>query len=141
MKVIYKAKAISVGGRDGGKVRIENSPLQFDMAVPSEMGGSCKTGANPEQLFAAAYSACFESALRGVAKRSGLALKSASVAVEIGIGPADKGGSVLSANIIATVSGIDQAAADVLVQDAHKNCPYSKAVKGNIEVTVSARVE
>jgi len=141
MKTLYKTKAISVGGRDGGKVRIENSPLEFEMAVPKEMGGSGKGGTNPEQLFAAGYAACFESAFRGVARRKNLELKSASVAVEIGIGPSGKGGYSLSANIVATVSGIDQATADTLVQEAHKVCPYSNATRGNIEVAVSARIE
>ncbi len=141
MKILYKTKAISAGGRNGGKVRIENSPLEFEMAVPAEMGGSGKPGTNPEQLFAAGYAACFESAFRGAARRKKLDLKSVSVAVEIGIGPTEKRGYSLSANIVATVSGIDQATADTLVQEAHQVCPYSNATRGNIEVTVSARVE
>ena len=141
MKILYKTKAISVGGRNGGKVRIENSPLEFDMVVPVEMGGPGKTGVNPEQLFAAGYAACFESALRGVARRKKLELKSSSVSVEIGIGPSEKARYTLSANIVATVSGIDQATADTLAQEAHQVCPYSNATRGNIEVTVSARVE
>jgi lipoyl-dependent peroxiredoxin len=141
MKMLYKTKAISVGGRDGGKVRIENSPLEFEMAIPSEMGGSGKNGVNPEQLFAAGYAACFESALRGSARRKKIDLRSASVAVEIGIGPDGKGGFSLSANIVASMSGVDQATADALVQQAHQVCPYSNATRGNIEVNVSARIE
>jgi Ohr subfamily peroxiredoxin len=140
MKILYKTKAISTGGRNGGKVKIENSPLEFDMTTPIEMGGSGKIGTNPEQLFAAGYAACFESALRGSARRKKLDFKSASVEVEIGIGPNEKGGYSLSANIVASVSGIDQTTADALVQEAHKICPYSNATKGNIDVTVSARV-
>ncbi len=140
MKTLYKTKAISTGGRNGGKVRIENSSLEFDMATPVEMGGSGTTGTNPEQLFAAGYAACFESALRGSARRKKIDLKSASVAVEIGIGPTEEGRYSLSANIIASLSGIDQATADELVQEAHKRCPYSNATRGNIDVTVSALV-
>jgi lipoyl-dependent peroxiredoxin len=140
MKILYKTKAVSTGGRDGGKVKVENSPLEFDMTIPSEMGGPGKPGANPEQLFAAGYSACFESALRGAARRKKLDLKSVSVAVEIGIGRDDKGGYSLLANIVGTVSGVDQATADMLIQEAHQGCPYSRATRGNIEVTVSARV-
>lgn len=140
MKILYKTKAVSVGGRRGGKVRVENSPLEFEMEAPVEMGGSGKTGTNPEQLFAAGYAACFESALRGAARRKKIDLKSASVEVEIGIGPNEKGGYSLSANIIATVSGVDQATADTLVQEAHQICPYSNATRGNIDVIVSAKV-
>lgn len=141
MKILYRTKAISHGGRDGGTVKIENSPLEFQMAIPAEMGGSGKAGTNPEQLFAAAYSACFESTLRGVARRRKIDLKSASVEVEVGIGPTGKGGFALSANIVAVVSGVDQATADALVQEAHQNCPYSNATRGNVEVGVSARVK
>jgi Ohr subfamily peroxiredoxin len=141
MKILYKTKAISSGGRDDGKVRIENSPLEFEMTKPSELGGSGKTGVNPEQLFAAGYAACFESALLHVALRKKLTLKSTSIAVEVGIGPNDKGGFQLTVSIMATVSGVDQATADTLVQEAHQVCPYSNATRGNIEVTVSARIE
>lgn len=141
MKILYKTKAISTGGRNGGKVKIENSPLEFDMITPGEMGGSGKIGTNPEQLFAAGYAACFESALRGTARREKLDLKSASVEVEIGMGQDEKGEYSLSANIVASMSGIDQTTADTLVQEAHKKCPYSNATRGNIDVTVSARIK
>jgi lipoyl-dependent peroxiredoxin len=140
LKILYQAKAISSGGRDG-QVRIDNSPLEFEMAVPGELGGSGKTGANPEQLFAAGYAACFESAMLHVARRRNLVLQSTSVTVEVGIGPNDKGGFLLNASITATVLGIDQATADQLVQEAHQVCPYSNATRGNIEVKVSARIE
>ncbi|HBE78401.1 MAG TPA: organic hydroperoxide resistance protein [Firmicutes bacterium] len=140
MKILYQAKAISSGGRDG-QVRIDNSPFEFEMAVPAELGGSGKTGVNPEQLFAAGYAACFESAMLHVARRRNLTLQSTSVTVEIGIGPNDKGGFLLTASITATVLGIDQATADQLVQEAHQVCPYSNATMGNIEVKVSARIE
>ena len=136
MNILYKTKAISSGGRDGGKVKIQNSPIEFEMAIP----GSDKPGTNPEQLFAAAYATCFESALRGTARRKKLDLKSASIEVEIGMGKNEKGEYSLSADIVALVSGIDQTAADALVQEAHKTCPYSNATRGNIEVTISARV-
>jgi osmotically inducible protein OsmC len=141
MKILYKAKAVSFGGRENGKVRIENSPLEFQMEKPSELGGSGKTGVNPEQLFAAGYAACFESALLHVARRKNLTLKATSVAIEVGIGPNDKGGFLLNAAITATISGVNQAEADTLVQEAHQICPYSNATRGNIEVTVSARIE
>ena len=141
MKIIYATKAISTGGRDNGKVKIENSPFEFDMVIPSKLDKSGKIGLNPEQLFAAGYAACFESALRGRARLNKVDLKSASVEVEISMGKTDEGKYSLAANITAIVSGIDQAQADTLVQQAHRTCPYSNATRGNIEVTVSARVE
>ena len=140
MKILYQAKAISSGGRDG-KVRFDNSSLEFEMAVPAELGGSGKTGVNPEQLFAAGYAACFESALLHVARRKNLTLKSTSVAVDVGIGPNDKGGFLLTVSITATVSGVDQATADMLVQEANQVCPYSNATRGNIKGTILARIE
>jgi osmotically inducible protein OsmC len=140
MKALYKTKAVSFGGRDG-KVRIENSPWEFELAVPSELGGSGKTGVNPEQLFAAGYAACFESALLHVARLKKLKLTSTSVTAEVEIGPNDKGGYKLAVSLEAAISGVDQAAADELVLEAHQVCPYSNATRGNIEVTVAARVE
>jgi organic hydroperoxide reductase OsmC/OhrA len=123
MNVLYRTKVLSTGGRNG-KVSIDNSPLAFNMTPPKEMGGS-GTGANPEQLFAAGYSACFGSALQ----------------ITVGIGQDDTGGYILNADIVAIITGVDQAAADALAAEAHQVCPYSKATRGNIEVTVSARVK
>ncbi|HBF39428.1 MAG TPA: organic hydroperoxide resistance protein [Firmicutes bacterium] len=140
MKILYSAKAISSSGGREGKVRIDNSPLEFEMAKPVELGGSGKSGVNPEQLFAAGYAACFESALLHVARHKNLSLTSTSVAAEVGIGPNGKGGFLLSATITATITGVDQVTADTLVQEAHQVCPYSNATRGNMEVTVSARV-
>ncbi len=140
MKILYTAKAISEGGRDG-KVTVENSSMEFQMAPPSELGGSGKSGTNPEQLFAAGYSACFGSALQLVANRKKVLPKSSSIAVEVGIGSDHKGGFSLEVSIVGTFSGINQAEADMLVQEAHKVCPYSNATRGNIDVTVSAKIE
>lgn len=140
MKILYKTKAISDGGREG-KVRIENSTLEFEMAKPPELGGSGKLGVNPEHLFAAGYAACFESALLHVALRHKLTLNSTSVAAEVGIGPNGQGGFQLVVSLVATVSGVDQSTADKLVQEAHQVCPYSNATRNNVEVTVFARVE
>lgn len=140
MKILYKAKAVASGGRDG-KVRIDNSPLELEMAVPSELGGSGKIGVNPEQLFAAGYAACFESALLHVARHKNQLPKSTSVSAEVGIGPNNQGGFLLTVSLVATILGVDQATADELVQEAHQVCPYSNATRGNIEVMVAARIE
>jgi len=139
MRILYNAKAVSTGGREG-KVRVEDSPLQFQMATPAELGGSGKTGVNPEQLFAAGYAACFESALSHVALRRKLNLNSASVMAEVGIGPNNQGGFQLAVSLTATISGVDQPTAEKLVQEAHQVCPYSNATRGNIEVTTTVRV-
>jgi len=140
MKILYETKAVSTGGRDG-KVQVENSPLTFQMALPTELGGSGKEGANPEQLFAAGYSACFGSALQLVAGKMKLAIKSATVSANISIGSDETGGFALAANLVITLLGIDQATADALVKEAHEVCPYSKATRGNIVVTLSTIVE
>ncbi len=140
MKILYKTKAVSNGGREG-KVRIENSPLEFEMAKPLELDGSGKTGVNPEQLFAAGYAACFESALLHVARRHKIGINSTSVTAEVGIGPNGQGGFQLTVSLVGIITGVDQDTADKLVQEAHQVCPYSNATRNNIEVTVSARIE
>lgn len=140
MKILYKTKAVSNGGREG-KVRIENSSLEFEMAKPLELKGSGKTGVNPEQLFAAGYAACFESALHHVARRYKIEINLTSVTAEVGIGPNGQGGFQLTVSLVATIKGVDQTTGDKLVREAHQVCPYSNATRGNIEVAVSARIE
>jgi lipoyl-dependent peroxiredoxin len=139
MKNLYKAQAVSIGGREG-KVSVKNSPLEFELATPSEFNGSGKTGTNPEQLFAAGYAACFENAILHIARRRNLKLQATSVATEVGIGPNDKGGFLLAVSIVATIEGVDQTTADELVLEAHQVCPYSNATRNNIEVTVAAKI-
>lgn len=137
MKILYTTKAISTNGRDG-EVQVENSMLNFDMALPAELGGSGKVGVNPEQLFAAGYSACFGSAVQHVVKTGKLPLKSVEVSVKVSIGEDENGGFKLAADIILITTGLDQAAADALIKEAHQVCPYSKATRGNIEVSLTA---
>jgi Ohr subfamily peroxiredoxin len=84
MDIIYKTTAVSTGGRDG-KVIVENSPLEFEMALPAELGGKKKFGANPEQLFAAGYSACFGSALQHVIRAKKLSIPAPTVQISVGI--------------------------------------------------------
>jgi len=139
MNALYKTTAVSTGGRDG-KVIVENSPLEFDMALPAEMGGTKKAGVNPEQLFAAAYSACFSSALQHVIRTRKLHIPTPKVQITVGIGKNDADGFALMAEIVATLSGIDQISADEVVKEAHNVCPYSNATRGNIEVSVIAKI-
>lgn len=139
MKILYSTSAISTGGRSG-KVIVENSPLEFDMAPPSAPGGN-KTGTNPEQLFAAGYSACFGSALQHVIRVKKLPMRVPTVHLTVGLGTDDSGNNALAVDIEAIFYDTNQAAADAIVQEAHQICPYSNATRGNIDVKVSARVE
>ena len=140
MNVLYRTTAVSTGGRDG-KVIVENSPLEFEMALPTELGGTKKTGVNPEQLFAAGYSACFRSALQHVVRIRKLHIPTPNVKATVGIDKNDAGGFTLTVEIVATLFGIDQVSADDLVKEAHVVCPYSNATRGNIEVSVIAKIK
>jgi osmotically inducible protein OsmC len=137
MLKLYKTKAVNYGGRDG-HVKVEDSDLEFDMALPSVLGKAVKTGVNPEQLFAAAFSACFGNAVQHVARVKHMKMDSYALAVEIGLGPDPEGGIKLSADITLSVIGLTQPEADELIQEAHKTCPYSKATRGNIDVKLKA---
>ncbi|MGY1741434.1 MULTISPECIES: Ohr family peroxiredoxin [unclassified Blastococcus] len=97
-------------------------------------------GRNPEQLFAAGYAACFHSALRLVARQKGLQITESAVTAEVGIGADDAGGFGLSVALEVELGGVDQAAADDLVEAVHRVCPYSNATRGNVPVTLSATV-
>lgn len=140
MKILYKTSAVSTGGRDGNVV-IENSPFKFEMALPPELGGTKKNGANPEQLFAAGYSACFGSAMQHVLRAKKMSVEVPTIHLTVGIGRNNGAGFALAVDIVAIFKGIDQATADTLVKEAHQVCPYSNATRGNIEVSVSAQVE
>jgi Ohr subfamily peroxiredoxin len=140
MKILYKTSAISTGGRDG-KVTIENSPLKFEMALPAEMGGTKPSGVNPEQLFAAGYSACFGSAVQHVIREKRLLIPAPTIHVSVGIGRNESNGFSLAVDIVVVFKGVDLNIAEELAKEAHQVCPYSNATRGNIEVTVSAKIE
>ncbi len=136
MTALYSTQARAVGGR-AGHVQSDDGLLSLDLALPKELGG--KGGAtNPEQLFAAGYAACFESAMRFIAGKQKLPLQDASVTVNVSLHSNDQGGFVLGVALAAETKGLDQAAADALVSAAHQVCPYSNAIKGNVEVALSA---
>ena len=135
MKALYTTTALSTGGRSG-RVAVENSTLDFEMAPPAEMGGA-KPGVNPEQLFAAGYAACFGSALQHVIRVRKLNIPAPDVRITVGIDK-NEDGHFLMADIVGIIKDVNQATADDLVKEAHTVCPYSKATRGNIEVTVSA---
>jgi Ohr subfamily peroxiredoxin len=140
MNIAYKTSAVSVGGRDG-QVYVEKTPIHYEMALPPEMGGGKQYGFNPEQFFAAGYSACFGSALQHVLREKKMNIAPPTVHLTVGIGRNDAGGFQLAADIEVVFKGIDEETADWIAAEAHQVCPYSNATRGNIDVTVKARVE
>jgi Ohr subfamily peroxiredoxin len=134
-KVLYLAHAKSTGGRDGTS-RTSDGQIDLKLAVPKEMGGS-GNGVNPEQLFAAGYSACFVGAMKFVAAQEKIAIPAdTSIEATVGIGQIPQGFGI-EVQLAVTVPGMDRAAAQALVDKAHKVCPYSNATRGNIEVTIT----
>lgn len=134
-KVVYTAHATVSGGRDG-KAKSSDGLLDIPLAAPKEMGG--QGGAtNPEQLFAAGYAACFLGAMNFVANRDGITLSpDTTIDASVGIGPIPNGFGIEVAMTIAS-TGLDQAAAEDLVQKAHIVCPYSNATRDNIDVALT----
>ena len=131
-KVVYRAKATASGGRDG-KARSDDGKLDVKLDVPSEMGGGGQ-GTNPEQLFAAGYSACFLGALKLVAGKEKTKLPdNVSVTGEVGIGPIPNGFGI-EVDLTIDAPGMDQAKLKELVDKAHIVCPYSNATRNNIDV-------
>ncbi|QIX63562.1 organic hydroperoxide resistance protein [Hymenobacter lutimineralis] len=138
MEKIFTAQAKAKGGRDG-QVTSDDNVLNIALSTPKAMGGPGKTGAtNPEQLFAAGYAACFEGALGVAARQAGVRLNDVTVEAFIGFGQAEDGGYGISADLHVNIPGVEQAQAQQLVEAAHGICPYSRATRGNIEVTLNA---
>ena len=134
-KILYTAHATSTGGRDGSS-KTDDGKLQVKLAPPKEMGGN-GDGTNPEQLFAAGYSACFLGAMKFVAGQDKKVLPATtSITADIGIGPIP-GGFGIQATLNISIPDMERAAAETLVAAAHKVCPYSNATRGNIDVTLN----
>ena len=137
MSALYRTKVTAIGGRSG-TVRSEDGLLDLPLALPTMMGG--KGGAtNPEQLFAAGYAACFENAVIHVTRNKATRVKDTDIVVvaEVGLQPNGNGGFVLSVALDVAITGLDRAAAEEIVQAAHATCPYSNAVRGNIDVAIT----
>ena len=132
-KVMYRAHARATGGRDGRAVSSDNV-LDVKLTVPREMGGSGEVGTNPEQLFAAGYSACFLGALKYVAGQQKITLPATtSIDGSVGIGQIPTGFGI-EVELKISVPGLPREQAQALVQKAHIVCPYSNATRGNIDV-------
>ncbi|WP_421932621.1 organic hydroperoxide resistance protein [Phenylobacterium sp.] len=139
MTALYSTQARAVGGR-AGHVETTDGLLKVDLALPKEMGG--KGGAtNPEQLFAAGYAACFENAVRFIAGQQKLGLTAAAVTSTVELHPRAEGGFRLGVGLDVETQGLDQAAAEALVAQAHQVCPYSNAVRGNVDVGITVRAQ
>ncbi|TKC92540.1 organic hydroperoxide resistance protein [Trinickia terrae] len=135
-KVLYRAHATATGGRDGRAV-VPEGKLDFKLTTPRELGGAGGDGANPEQLFAAGYSACFLGAMKFVAMRDKIAIPAdISIDGSVGIGAIPSGFGI-EVELKISLPGMDRAAAQVLVDKAHIVCPYSNATRGNIDVTLT----
>jgi Ohr subfamily peroxiredoxin len=135
MKTLYTAYVTAQGGRDG-RVRSQDGVLDLQLSVPKSMGGAGVAATNPEQLFAAGYAACFESALRLVARKRGTTLTSVSVTAEVSLSSTEQGAYQLGAELHVHLPDVPRDTAQALAQAAHQVCPYSNATRGNIEVKV-----
>ena len=136
IKPLYTAEATAVGGREG-HVRSTDGQLDVDLRPPVEMGGP-GGATNPEELFAAGYAACFQSALGVVARRSKVSVEGSTVAAKVTIGTVAGGGFGLAVALEVHIPDVDDAVAHDLIEGAHAVCPYSNATRGNIEVTLTS---
>jgi len=137
---VYSTKVTATGGRHG-TIRSEDGLLDLKLALPRTLGGK-GDATNPEQLFAGGYAACFENALFHVSReaRRHFADSDIEVVAQIGLSRNESGAFLLSAALAVTMAGVDQKMAEQLVDGAHAICPYSNAIKGNVDVQIAVSV-
>jgi osmotically inducible protein OsmC len=138
-QAVYTATATSTGGRTG-TTESSDGRIKLQLSTPKALGGDDGPGTNPEQLFAAGYSACFIGALKAVAARQKLALtKEVSIKADVAIGPhgSKPGAFNIAVTMAVSLPGMERAAAEALVAAAHEVCPYSNATRGNVDVSLS----
>jgi len=134
--VKYTTSATATGGRDG-TARSDDGRFAAKLDTPKELGGAGGDGTNPEQLFAAGYSACFIGALKAAGRQLKLAIPAeTTVTATIGIGPRSEGGFGITAELLVNLPGLDRTDAQTLVDTAHQICPYSNATRNNVDVGV-----
>ena len=132
--VKYSTTATATGGRDG-HARSDDGRVDVALSTPKELGGAGGEGSNPEQLFAAGYSACFIGALKVAGQQLKVKLPDdLTVSAKVGIGPRSEGGFGITTDLTVTLPGIERAQAQQLVETAHQICPYSNATRGNVDV-------
>jgi Ohr subfamily peroxiredoxin len=135
-QILYTAQVVSTGGREG-RAQSDDQALSVQLSTPKALGGAGGAGTNPEQLFAAGYSACFLGALKYVAGKNRISLPAdAQITAQVGIGPIPTG-FALRVQMDIHLPGLPQAQAQELVDQAHIVCPYSNATRGNIDVTLN----
>jgi osmotically inducible protein OsmC len=140
IEVVFTAESTASGGGRDGHVKSSDSRIDLDTRPPKEAGGSGE-GTNPEQLFSAGYAACFLGALRLVARNNDVRLDDATgITAQVGFGKDPEGGFGINAHLIGYLPGLEQSVADDLMNKAHQVCPYSKATRGNIDVSLAAKV-
>jgi lipoyl-dependent peroxiredoxin len=137
MRALYTAEATAHGGREG-HVRSSDGILDIDLRVPRQMGGPGGPGSNPEQLFAAGYAACFESALRGVARSQKKPLRDGGLTARVTLNLTDDKRYLLGVELRGRFEGLAEEDTIALMRAAHDVCPYSNATRGNIEVRLLA---
>lgn len=136
MKTLYTIGATAKGGREG-HVKSDNGVLDLEVRHPKALGGANDDFANPEMLFAAGYSACFDSALNRVIKLSKIETGETTVTAKVGIGQIENGGFGLEVELHANIPGVSIEEAQSLIEKAHQVCPYSNATRGNVEVKLT----
>ncbi len=137
MSVLYTAVVKAHGGREGKVVATDPPPLSLALVMPKGLGGPGGDGTNPEQLFAAGYAACFESALRMIARLQKKPLTDASITAHVSLNKEDDGKFKLSVALHGSLPGRPREEAEALMKAAHEVCPYSRATRGNIDVTLA----
>ncbi|WP_203310346.1 MULTISPECIES: organic hydroperoxide resistance protein [Sphingomonas] len=134
ISVLYSTSATATGGRDG-HARSEDGRVDVQLSTPKELGGAGGEGTNPEQLFAAGYSACFIGALKVAGQQLKVKVPNdVKVTAKVGIGPKAEGGFGITADLTVDLPGVDREQAQQLVEAAHQICPYSNATRGNVDV-------
>jgi osmotically inducible protein OsmC len=136
MKTLYTTTVTAKGGRDG-HVKSENGILELDVRTPTALGGASDDFTNPEMLFAAGYSACFDSALNLVIKRAKMETGETTVSAKVSIGQTENGGFGLAVELDVNIPGVTLEEAQSFVDQAHQVCPYSNATRNNIEVQLA----
>jgi Ohr subfamily peroxiredoxin len=136
MKTLYTAHAKTIGGRHGHS-ETDDKHLNLELAPPGLTTSKPGNTTNPEQLFACGYSACFGSAVEFVAKQQNIAVNEAQISADVGLNQ-DDSGFFITVTLNVAIPGVDQATTEQLTKAAHQVCPYSKATRGNITVTLQA---
>lgn len=137
MKALYTASVTSLGGRNG-RVESSDGALRVSLAAPPALGGN-GNGSNPEQLFAAAYAACFAGAMDYIAHQRKLSTGEIAISSQVAIGPDDTGAFTLGVSLEIAAPNLTQTETEELVAQADRACPYSRAIRGNVEVKLTAR--